>query len=101
MNQPFFWGDQVMFRKTPISACVALAFGAGASLFAAQALAQGTVEVTGSRIKRVDAEGAVPVTVITREQLESSGVTSVAEVMRNVTFAASGNFRPQSGSSAQ
>jgi iron complex outermembrane receptor protein len=90
-----------MFRKTPISACVALAFGAGASLFAAQALAQGTVEVTGSRIKRVDAEGAVPVTVITREQLESSGVTSVAEVMRNVTFAASGNFRPQSGSSAQ
>ncbi|NDH32790.1 MAG: TonB-dependent receptor, partial [Betaproteobacteria bacterium] len=83
------------------SACVALLCAAGASFVSAQAIAQGTVEVTGSRIKRVDAEGAVPVTVITREQIESSGVTSVAEVMRNVTFAASGNFRPQSGSSAQ
>lgn len=90
-----------MFRKTPISACVALLCAAGASFVSAQAIAQGTVEVTGSRIKRVDAEGAVPVTVITREQIESSGVTSVAEVMRNVTFAAAGNFRPQSGSSAQ
>ncbi|NCV31418.1 MAG: TonB-dependent receptor [Betaproteobacteria bacterium] len=97
----YFRGDQVMFRKTPISACVALLCAAGASFVSAQAIAQGTVEVTGSRIKRVDAEGAVPVTVITREQIESSGVTSVAEVMRNVTFAASGNFRPQSGSSAQ
>ncbi|NCZ82139.1 MAG: TonB-dependent receptor, partial [Betaproteobacteria bacterium] len=97
----YFPGDQVMFRKTPISACVALLCAAGASFVSAQAIAQGTVEVTGSRIKRVDAEGAVPVTVITREQIESSGVTSVAEVMRNVTFAAAGNFRPQSGSSAQ
>ncbi|NDH57473.1 MAG: TonB-dependent receptor [Betaproteobacteria bacterium] len=97
----YFRGDQVMFRKTPISACVALLCAAGASFVSAQAIAQGTVEVTGSRIKRVDAEGAVPVTVITREQIESSGVTSVAEVMRNVTFAAAGNFRPQSGSSAQ
>jgi iron complex outermembrane receptor protein len=49
----------------------------------------------------VDAEGAMPVTVITREELETSGATSVSEVLRNVTFSAVGNFRPVSGSSAQ
>lgn len=59
------------------------------------------VEVTGSAIRRADAETALPVTVITRQQLESSGANTVAEVMRNTTFASAGNFRPQSGSSAQ
>lgn len=59
------------------------------------------VEVTGSAIRRADAETALPVTVITRQQLESSGANTVAEVMRNATFASAGNFRPQSGSSAQ
>jgi len=88
-------------------------FAGAASMFAAPAFAQDeqqegeqaqtleTVEVTGSRIKRADIEGALPVTVITRAQLQSSGKVSVADVMRDVTFASAGNFRPQSGSSAQ
>ncbi|WP_181373308.1 TonB-dependent receptor domain-containing protein [Massilia glaciei] len=59
------------------------------------------VEVTGSRIKRADLEGALPVTVITRAELEKSGSTTVAEYMRTSTFSSAGNFRPQSGSSAQ
>ncbi|QNA88177.1 TonB-dependent receptor [Massilia sp. Dwa41.01b] len=59
------------------------------------------VEVTGTRIKRADAEGALPVTVIKREELEASGSTTVAEFMRTSTFSSAGNFRPQSGSSAQ
>jgi iron complex outermembrane receptor protein len=59
------------------------------------------MEITGSRVKRADAEGALPVTVITRENLESSGNNTVAEVMRQITFTNAGNFRPQSGSSAQ
>jgi iron complex outermembrane receptor protein len=59
------------------------------------------VEVTGSRIKRAASEGALPVTVITRENLEASGAVTVAEFVRNSTFSTSGNFRPQSGSSAQ
>ncbi len=60
-----------------------------------------TVEVTGSRIKRTDAEGSVPVTVIDRQQLELSGDVSVADYLRNTTFNSFGSFRPQSGSSAQ
>ncbi|MBG6078447.1 TonB-dependent receptor [Rubrivivax gelatinosus] len=59
------------------------------------------IEITGSRIKRAASEGALPVTVISREQLDTSGATTVAEFVRNTTFAGAGNFRPQSGSSAQ
>lgn len=60
-----------------------------------------TVEVTGSRIKRAAAEGALPVTVVTRQQLEDSGAVTIAEFIRNSTFSSAGQFRPQSGSSAQ
>src|SRR5687768_12262661 len=59
------------------------------------------IEVTGSRIKRADVEGALPVTVIDREELELSGDNSVADFLRNTTFNSFGSFRPQSGSSAQ
>jgi iron complex outermembrane receptor protein len=59
------------------------------------------IEVTGSRIKRADVEGALPVTVIDRQELELSGDNSVADFLRNTTFNSFGSFRPQSGSSAQ
>lgn len=60
-----------------------------------------TVEVTGSRIKRAAAEGALPVTVITRAQLEDSGAVTIAEFIRNSTFSSAGQQRPSSGNSAQ
>ena len=60
-----------------------------------------TIEVTGSRLKRADIEGAVPVIVIDRAQIDASGDVSVADVLRDSTFASFGNFKPQSGSSAQ
>jgi iron complex outermembrane receptor protein len=59
------------------------------------------IEVTGSRIKRADIEGALPVTVITRQQLDVSGDISVSEYLRDTTFNSFGSFRPQSGSAAQ
>ena len=62
---------------------------------------QGKITVTGSRIKRSDVEGALPITVITREQIELSGESSAADFIRNLTFNSAGSFRPQSGSSAQ
>ncbi len=59
------------------------------------------VQVTGSRIKRTDVEGALPVTVIDRDMIEMSGESSAADMLRNLTFNSAGSFRPQSGSSAQ
>lgn len=59
------------------------------------------IEVTGSRIKRAALEGALPVTVIDRASIEASGDMSIADVLRDTAFASFGNFKPQSGSSAQ
>ena len=62
---------------------------------------ENTVTVTGSRIKRTDIEGSLPVTVIDREMIEMSGESNAADFLRNMTFNSAGSFRPQSGSSAQ
>lgn len=92
-----------MFKRTKVSVGVLLALGGAVVATSMPALAQDAqrVEITGSRIKRAAAEGSLPVTVIQREELDSSGAITVAEFMRNSTFTSFGNFRPQSGSSAQ
>jgi len=43
-----------------------------------------TVEITGSAIRRVEAETALPVQTITREEIEKAGVTTAAELMTRV-----------------
>ena len=43
------------------------------------------VEITGSAIKRVDSESALPVQVITREEIQKLGVTTAAELMAKVS----------------
>lgn len=59
------------------------------------------IQVTGSRIKRADVEGALPVTVINRADIDVSGKVSVAELLQSSTFNSFGSFVPTSGSSAQ
>ena len=59
------------------------------------------IEVTGSRIKRAEVEGALPVTVITLKDIEVSGKTTVADLLQNSTFNSFGSNKPTSGSSAQ
>lgn len=90
-----------MFKRTKVSAGVLLALGGAIAATSLPAMAQDPqrVEVTGSRIKRVDAEGSLPITTISRQELEASGSTTVAEFIRTLTFAQAGNYRPQSGSS--
>ena len=43
------------------------------------------VEVTGSRIKRVDAETTQPIAVVTRADIEKSGLTNVFDILNNIT----------------
>lgn len=43
------------------------------------------VEVTGSSIKRIAGESALPVQVISREEIDKSGVTTAAELVRTIS----------------
>lgn len=101
-------------NRNPLAKAISYALGAGmiaslamtASPVAAQADGEedadlDRIQVTGSRISRADIEGALPVTVIDREDIDFSGKTSVADLLQDTTFNSFGSFRPQSGSSAQ
>ena len=68
-----------MLKRTKLCTSLMLAFGSG---IAVSALAQQTierVEITGSSIKRIDAETALPVTVIKVEDLTKQGVTNAEQ----------------------
>lgn len=69
------------FKLHTLAASLALAGLAGT------ALAQPTerVTITGSSIKRIANEGALPVQVITPAQLDRAGVTSVEQVILNLS----------------
>ena len=60
-----------------------------------------TYTFTGSRVKRTEVEGALPVTVIERADIDRSGDVSVADFVRGLSVNSFGSFRQQSGSSAQ
>lgn len=57
------------------------------------------VVVTGSRIQRAVNDSPSPVTVLTSEDLELSGFTNVADVLRSTTYNSFGSFRERSGTS--
>ncbi len=58
------------------------------------------IQVTGSHLKRVDAEGISPVMSIDRSMMERSGYNSVSDVLRDISANSFGSFREQSGSAA-
>jgi iron complex outermembrane recepter protein len=86
-----------MFQRTKISTAAVLAIGA---LVGSGALAQDSqrIEITGSSIKRIDAETALPVTIINREEIVRSGVTSVEQLLQQVSAtSSSGSTQLSSG----
>lgn len=96
------------FRKSLTAAAVAASLG-----FPALALAQDAqtdvnaeeeverIQVTGSRIKRTDLEGSLPITVIDREAIDLSGDISVSDLVRDTTFNSFGSYRTTSGNASQ
>src|SRR5688500_9222395 len=73
------------FARKGLALSLAAAFGQIATPAAAQqAQRVEKIEVTGSNIKRVDAEGPAPVQVITREDIERTGANTLAEVVRTL-----------------
>ncbi|OEZ67001.1 hypothetical protein JAB5_14940 [Janthinobacterium sp. HH103] len=89
-----------MLKETVISRAVRIVCAGGmaaalsvASQSAVAQDAQGAdaqiqrVEVTGSSIKRIAAEGALPVTVLTAEAIRTSGATSVTDLVKKLSSA--------------
>lgn len=73
-----------MFKRSLVNAGVLLALGAVATT---TVLAQQTpqrVEITGSSIKRVAAEGALPVQTVSQEEIKRSGATSVTALIQSI-----------------
>jgi iron complex outermembrane receptor protein len=90
----------------PLAVAVALCLLAVPALASAQETPRTTteldrVEVTGTRIKRAEVEGQVPIQTLTRTEIERTGLNSIGEVLQQLTgsgsalnakFNSSGNF---------
>jgi len=81
-----------MMKETVLARTLRLTYAGGAalglSMLALPALAQQAaepvmqrVEITGSSIKRIAAEGALPVQTLTRAQIDQSGANNVADLV--------------------
>jgi iron complex outermembrane receptor protein len=97
--------------KSPCPTRLATAATLLALSCAAQAQSQlERVEVTGTAIKRIEGETALPVQVITRNEIDKAGVTTAAELMARLSASANnltdggsvgyGGFRDQMGLNA-
>lgn len=76
--------------SAPRATTIALAVSAACALCAPLALAQEPqkiekIEVTGSSIKRIEGETALPVQIIKREDIEKSGSTTAAELLAKIS----------------
>lgn len=86
-----------MQKRTRLSACIAAAICGGLLSQGLQAQqANARVEVTGSSIKRIDGEGSLPVFVVTRQDIERSGVTSAVELIQNLPVVQGGTVESAS-----
>ena len=59
------------------------------------------ISVTGTRIKRTDVEGSLPVNIFDREELEQSGNSMAADFLRSLPFNSFGSSRAAPGNTEQ
>src|SRR6266581_6275998 len=79
-----------------VASTLSIAFGAAwvTALIAPPAFAQQPierVEITGSSIKRIDAETALPVQIVTRQEIEATGAANVEQFLQGLGVALQGN----------
>jgi len=87
-----------MFSRTKI--CTALLAACAANAWAQNTDTDSTqrVEITGSAIRRIEAEGALPVTVISRDAIDKTGALSITELIQKLPAMTGGNFQQSSSS---
>ncbi|MBV7315978.1 TonB-dependent siderophore receptor [Shewanella sp. NIFS-20-20] len=72
------------------------------TVMAAPSMAEETIEkieVTGSHIKRIDLEGASPITVISADDIIKSGAQDVSQLLRKLPISGNGTFSTQGNNS--
>jgi iron complex outermembrane receptor protein len=79
-----------MWKRTRLSLAIGAAFGAGMASFTPTVIAQQTqtlerVEITGSALRRTDAETALPVTIIRSEELQRQGITTAEQAVKLIS----------------
>ena len=78
------------WKQTKMCTGLMLAFGGSFVLSAAPSFAQPTqsldrVEITGSMLRRTDAETALPVTIIRSEELQRQGITTAEQAIKTIS----------------
>ena len=76
------------FQRKKVATALAYVLGVGSVALLTAAPAQAAdikVDVTGSNIRRLEGEGALPVQVITREEIERTGATSALDLLQYVS----------------
>ncbi|HUR89587.1 MAG TPA: TonB-dependent receptor [Ramlibacter sp.] len=77
--------DNGKFRQSAVArAALAAICGSGALVAHAQQTSLERVEITGSAVRRVDAETALPVTVLKVDELRQQGFTTVEDIMQTL-----------------
>ena len=93
-------------RMNKLSLALAQVLGAGVAMTMAatpvlaqtqQAQRTEKIEVTGSNIKRIEGETALPVTVITREEINRSGAQTAAELIDKLSANSGGGYNVSQG----
>ena len=75
-----------MYKKTEICKALMLAFGGTVALGLLPGMAKAQkVEVTGSSLRQISAESALPVTVLRTDELAKAGVTNAEQAMAFIT----------------
>jgi len=88
------------FQRKKVATALAYTLGVGGALTLSAAYAQTDirVDVTGSSIKRVEGEGALPVQVITKQDIQATGATNTFELLDKLSGNQSfGAFNPALG----
>ncbi|MBV8466343.1 MAG: TonB-dependent receptor plug domain-containing protein, partial [Burkholderiales bacterium] len=87
LRKELFPSDQLALSR--LTSAVLIAFSLGAVSLAAHAEGEGNkdekIEVTGSSIKRINAQEALPVQTLKREDIDKSGATSAAELLSQIS----------------
>jgi iron complex outermembrane receptor protein len=88
-----------MFRRTKICTGVLIAIGGSLAIGAAPVFGQQQlerVEITGSSVRRIDAESALPVQVLRKEDIARSGASTVVDLLQKLP-GIQGSFGESSG----